>query len=117
MRVAVRHLEVFQHLALVPDVVPGRDHVNAEIEELLSQWRRDAEPRCGVLSVGDDQVGGELLHQLSQTVLDDVPPRSAEDVTNKEDSHVLPLSHSLHTIASRKTKAFSRAALKAQDWP
>ena len=84
MRIAIRHLEVLDDLALVPDVVAGRHHVDAEIEKLLRQRRRDSEPRRGIFAVRDDQIRRMGSHQLRQTLFHDRPPRPPKNVTNKK---------------------------------
>ena len=61
MRITVGHLEVFDDLAFVPDVISGRHNVNAQIEKLLRQRRRDSETSRGILAVGDDEIDGVTL--------------------------------------------------------
>ena len=70
VRVAVGHLEIFDDLALVPDVVAGGHHVDAEIEKLFGQRRRNPKSRRGVFAVGDDEVSRMLFDELRQTFLD-----------------------------------------------
>jgi len=84
MRIAIRHLEVLDNLAFVPDVIAGRHHFDAEIEQFFRQRRRNAESSRGVFAVGNHQIDRVLLPQLRQTLLDDVPPRASENVTNKK---------------------------------
>ena len=64
MRIAVRHLEVFDDLALVPDVIAGGHDVDPEIEQLVRELRSDAEPGGGIFAVGNDQIDGILLDEF-----------------------------------------------------
>ena len=49
--------------------------------------RRDAETGGRVLSVGENEVDGVLLHQRWKAIFDDGSPRPAENVTNKKNAH------------------------------
>jgi hypothetical protein len=84
MWIAVGHLEVFNDLALVPDVISGGHHVDPQIEKLFRQGRRDSEASRGIFAVGDDQVGGVLLAQFGQAIFYDRSPRTAKNVTDKK---------------------------------
>ena len=84
MRVGVVHLEVFEDLAFVPDVIPGGHHVDTEIEEFFGDGRRNAEASGGIFAVGDHQIRRMPLHEFRQTILDDKPPGASEDVTNEK---------------------------------
>ncbi len=84
VRVVIRHLEVFDDLALVPDVIAGRHNVDAEIKEFVREPWRDAESRCRILAISDDQIDGVLLYQPWQAVLYDRSPRAAKNVTDEE---------------------------------
>jgi hypothetical protein len=80
VRITIRHLKVFNDFAFIPDVIPGRHYVDAEIEKLFRQRRRDAEASRGILAVGNDQIGSVLLAQFRQAVLYDGPPGAPENV-------------------------------------
>jgi hypothetical protein len=73
-------------VAMSPDVVACCDNICAGREELLRQLRREADSVCRVLSVDNTEVGVELVLELRQARLDRAPPRSTEDVREKEDS-------------------------------
>ena len=92
MRVSVRHLEVFDDLALVPDVISGGHHVDTQIEKLFRQRRRDSESGRGIFAVGDDQINGVLLAQSGQTVFYDRPSGSPKNVTDKKNFQDLMVS-------------------------
>ncbi len=79
--------DVIERLFLVPDVIAGRHHVHAQVEELVADFARDAEPRGRVLAVGDDEVDLMAAHQGGKTGPDELPSRSADDVADEEDSH------------------------------
>ena len=53
-------LEAGHHLALVPDVVAGGEHVDPQAEQVVRDLRRQAESASGVLTVGDHEIDGEL---------------------------------------------------------
>jgi hypothetical protein len=59
--VAVRHLEVLDDLAFVPDVVSGGHHVDAQIEKLFRQRWGDAKASRGIFAVGDNEIHCILL--------------------------------------------------------
>ena len=63
---AVVRLEERVDLALVPDVVAGRDDVDAVREEGLGGGRRQAHAAGDVLAVGGDEVDAALLAQAGQ---------------------------------------------------
>ena len=84
MRIAVRHLEVFDNFAFIPDVVSGSHHVDAQIEKLFRQRRRDPEASCRIFAVGDDEIRGVLLAQLRQTIFYNRPSRTPKNVTDKK---------------------------------
>src|SRR6266850_6200924 len=84
VRIAVRHLEVFDDFALVPDMVSSRHDVDAKIEKFVRKRWCDAESGSGILAVGDNQIDRVLLYQPWQAVLDDGPPRAAKNVTDEE---------------------------------
>ncbi len=46
-------LEAGHHLALVPDVVAGGEHVDPQAEQVIRDLRRKAEAAGGILTVGD----------------------------------------------------------------
>jgi hypothetical protein len=82
--VAVRHVEVFDDFAFVPDVISSGHHVDTQIEKLFSQRRCDSEASRGIFTVGDDQIHGVLLAQFRQAISYDRPPRAPKNVTDKK---------------------------------
>jgi hypothetical protein len=42
-------------------VISGGHHVNAQIEKLFRQWRRDSEASRSIFAIGDDEIDGVLL--------------------------------------------------------
>jgi len=79
-----RTLEVFDDLALVPDVISCGHHVDTEIEKLFRQRGRDSEPRGGIFAVGNDQIGGVPLAQFGQAIFYNRPSGPAKNVTDKK---------------------------------
>jgi hypothetical protein len=73
-------------LALVPDVVPGRDDVDAGIEQ--RPGGRFGQPGAArdVLAVRDDEVDPALVAQASELALDRLPTWLADDVADEQDA-------------------------------
>jgi hypothetical protein len=65
-------------------MIPGGHHVDAEIEEFLGEWRRNAEAGSSVFAIGNDQVDGKLLHDSRKAFFDDGSPGAAEDVSDEK---------------------------------
>src|SRR5262249_16149147 len=78
----VRH--EFHDLAAIPTVIAAADHLDAALEELFHDFRRDSEAGCGVLAVRHDQIGAFLRHQVGQALADDLPARGSDDVSDEE---------------------------------
>src|SRR5687768_11478464 len=78
-------LDVVEELALVPDVVPVRDHVRAGGIELARDVGREPRAARGVLTVHDREVDPIFLADLREERLDRVAPRTTNDVANKQD--------------------------------
>jgi hypothetical protein len=81
--VAVRHLEVIDDVALVPDMVSGGDDIDAELEQVLRERARDAEAAGDVLSVRNHKINGMVVDQAGQSVLDNCPSRPTKDIAYK----------------------------------
>ena len=56
-------LDEHQRLALIPDVIAGRHHIGAGIEQLGQDLFGNAETPGGVLTIDDDEVGEVLLSE------------------------------------------------------
>src|SRR5271155_3194180 len=65
-------------------MIAGGHHINAQVEKLFRQRRRDSEPSRCIFAVGNDQVWSVLQAQFRQTILYDGPPRTAENVADKQ---------------------------------
>ena len=100
MPVSLDHLEIINNLAFIPDVIPGRDHIDIQFEQFLRECWCDTETRRRILAVGDDQINAMLAHNLRQTVLDDGPSRPTEDVANEKNAHTI-WQNSMVTRAAR----------------
>ena len=88
MRIPVGGVEVIDDLALIPDMVAGRENVNAHLEKIFGQRRGDAETGGCVLSVGKHEINSVLFYESRQAILDDGSSRSAKNVTDKKNAHV-----------------------------
>ena len=84
MRIAVRHLEVLDDFAFVPDVIAGGHDVDAEIEKLFGQGRSDSEASGGIFAIGDDQVWSVLLTQFGEAIFYDRASWAAKNVTDEK---------------------------------
>ena len=84
MRVPIRHLEIFDDFALIPDVISGGHHVDAKIEKLFRQRGRDPKPRRRIFAVRDDQIDRVLLAQFRQAIFNDRPPGASKNVANEK---------------------------------
>jgi len=87
MRVAVRHLKVFNNLALVPDVIAGSHHIDAQIEKLFRQRGRNPKSRRGIFAVGNDEISRMRTNKFRQTFFHNRPPGTPKNVANKKNSH------------------------------
>ena len=82
--IAIGGVHVIDDLALVPDVIAGSDDVDAELEQLLGDLRRNAEAAGGVFTVRDGEVDRVLLLELRQALMDDGAAGTAEYVSYKK---------------------------------
>src|ERR1700730_3181829 len=125
MRIAVRHLEVFDDLAFVPDVISGGHHVDTQIEKLFRQRGRDSESSRGIFAVGDDQIRGVPLAYFGQAVFYDRPPGAPKNVTDKKNFQESGLrcwiSGTMPLAVKRERPNFDGTTLKivrvASRWP
>ena len=79
--------ELGVHLALVPDVVAGRDHVHARGEERRRGAGSEAHAAGHVLAVGGHEVHPARLAQLGQHALHGLTPGPPDDVADHEHAH------------------------------
>src|SRR5688572_22496724 len=96
-----QQLDVVEELALVPHVVPVRDHVRAGGIELARDVGRETRAARGVLTVHDREVDLIFLPDLRQERLDRVAPRTTNDVANKQDLQGLAMRRA-RTRTTRK---------------
>ena len=85
--ISFNHLEIVHNLALVPDVIAGRNHVDIQFEQLLGECGSNAEPSRRVFTVGDDQIDRVIADNTGKAVFDDRSPGTPEDVANEKNSH------------------------------
>jgi hypothetical protein len=81
---AVGRLEIWIDLALVPDVVAGRDDVDPRREDRIRGGRRQAHPTRDVLAVGGHEVDAALVAQRRQEALHRHPPGLADHVADHQ---------------------------------
>ena len=76
-----------QRLALVPGVVAERDDIRAGIEQFMEDVFRQPEATGGVFGIDGDKIDGMGVDQAGKTVKDDIPARSADQITNEQTTH------------------------------
>jgi hypothetical protein len=74
----------------MPDVIPGREHVDAGGKEIASATRIDADAPARILTVGDQQIGALARRQRLRAQLQSLAPRFADHVAEVEDLHSFP---------------------------
>ncbi len=84
-------LDIGDQLALVPDVIAGRQHVDAAIVEFAAQPLGQSRPMGRVLGVDDDEIERQIAAQLRDVLLDHLAPRPSHHVAAKQDVHAMPL--------------------------
>ena len=65
-------------------MIAGRQHIRAQIEEILGDLRRQAEAAGGVFRIDDGQVHGVRFAQMADVLAHDPASRAAEDVANEK---------------------------------
>jgi len=77
-------VEVGVDLAAAVGVVAERDDVDAAVEELVGELRRDPEPAGDVLAVDHDEVRRMLRAQSGEQAEQRPPAEAADDVADEE---------------------------------
>src|SRR5208337_2321516 len=77
-------VEVVGEFALVPDMISGGEHVDAEIEKLLGDLRGEAEATGGILSVGNAEIDAVLPEQRRKLLAHNRPPWPSENISDKQ---------------------------------
>ncbi len=75
------------HLALVPDVIARRHHVDAGAEQFVADLARNTGAAGGVFAVGQDQVDVVGAHESGQAALHQLPARPGHDVADEQQLH------------------------------
>ena len=83
--------DIRDKLALIPDVIAGRQDIDAAIVEFAAEALGQSETARGVLGVDYDEVNSEISPQLRQIFFDGVAARAAHHVAAKQNFHRLPL--------------------------
>ena len=82
-----RHLDPLQQLLFVPEVIAGRKHFRAHVEQFVRDRRRDAEATRRILPVHDAQVDRMRLHHVPQVLGHNVTTSRPKHIPNKQDIH------------------------------
>ena len=85
-------------------MVSAGQHLNPILEQALSEARRNPKSRGGVLPVRNHQVNLALLDQVSQPVMDDLPPRRPHNVPYEKNAHEVSYQSSVPGLPFRKRK-------------
>jgi hypothetical protein len=88
-------VNVLEDLLFVPYVVTSGDYLSAEVEELFSDGRRQAEPTGGVFAIDDEEIDGVGLQQVGQVLVHNVPAGGPKYVAYKQNLHCMSLYGSL----------------------
>src|SRR5690348_16086564 len=81
--------DVGNDLALVPDMIAGRDDVDAGGIELLADLVGDAEAVRGVLAVGDNEIERQVAAQPRHMRDDDIATGPPDHVTAEKQPHAV----------------------------
>ena len=81
-------VQVLNDLLLVPDVVPGGDHVHSRIQKLIRCAGGKSESPGTVLGVGYDEVNPELVFDARKQGAHGAPTRLAYYVADHQYSHL-----------------------------
>jgi len=81
-------VEARQHLALVPDMVPAGQHIDAYGDELVGDLRGQPKPAGRVLCVRDDQVDRMLAPQLREEPCHGFTTGAADDISYRKNGHI-----------------------------
>src|ERR1700693_428045 len=77
-------VEAGHHLPLVPDVIPGGEHIDPESEEVIGDLRCQAETASRILAVGHHQVDAQLAAQLRHETRDRFTPGATDDIADRQ---------------------------------
>src|SRR5260370_35602413 len=82
-------VDVGDQLALVPDMVPGGQDIDAAIIELAAKALCQATAARRIFGVDDNEVDGELTAQGREALLDRIPPGAPDHVAAEQDIHAI----------------------------
>jgi len=77
-------VESGHHLALVPDVIPRGEYIDAEAEEVIRDLRRQTKPAGRILAVRHHQVDAQLSPQLGHEAGRGFTPGATDDVADRQ---------------------------------
>ena len=83
-------VDVGDDLPLVPDVVPGRQDVDAAIVELAAEALGQPKSAGRVFRVDDNEIDRELLPQDRDVLFNGVPAGTAHHIPAKQNDHGRP---------------------------
>jgi hypothetical protein len=69
-------------------VIAGCDDVSAEVEDIVGDFRSDAEAPGGVFAIDDDEVNVVIANNVGQVLAHDAATCAAEYVSYKKNAHL-----------------------------
>ena len=94
--------DVIERFLLVPDVIARRHHLDAPVEQLIADLAGDAEPRRGVLRVGDDEIDAVVLDEAGEPLPHELAARTADDVADEQQARAWLGVHLSHLPRRRR---------------
>ena len=76
--------EILVDATLRPDVISGREHIDAQGQQVVGEISRDAAPRGDVLAVDDGEINLVARLDVRQPGLQDTAARLAHDIADEQ---------------------------------
>ena len=92
-------------LALIPDVISGRQNVDTAIVKFAAQALGEPEAAGGIFGIDHDEVDREFLAQARHVFFDNLPAGATDHVTAKQDVHEDPSSGASKELRGRAASA------------
>jgi hypothetical protein len=64
-------------------MIPGGDHIDAQVIQFGSDVDRQAESGCGIFTVGYNQIDISGIHQMVKSSLNRSAPGATDDIPDK----------------------------------
>ena len=80
-------IEMGNDIALVPDMVAGGDHIDADAIEFIADFRRDTEPAGRVFTIHDDEIEVIAFAQHGNMLDHGLAPGPPDHIAAYQNSH------------------------------